>query len=134
MKKFIDIAKKYGVIIEQDEQPDAAQPPAGAPQQPNAAPQQGADNLAQQDNLEPNEQFLIDILLKVADVLKSYINILKGKGLSANDYQSELTELDNLIAETNKSKIQTDNATQILKTFLDKFDSIFESHLKKIEM
>jgi hypothetical protein len=129
MKKFNDLLKKYNIIIEQDELVDAAQPPEGSPQQDS-----GADKLARQDNLEPNEEFLIDILLQVADVLKSYINILKGKGLSANDYQNELSELDDLIAETNRAKIQTDNATQVLKNFLDKFDSIFESHLKKIEL
>lgn len=139
MKKFLEIAKKYNIFLEQDEeqqngeQQDAAQPPANAPVA-GQKPQAGADKMAGQDALEPNEEFLIDILLKVADVLKSYINILKSKGLSANDYQSELTELDKLIAETNSAKIQTDNPTQVLKTFLDRFDDIFESHLKKIEM
>lgn len=134
MKKFLEIAKKYNIFLEQDEeQQDAAQPPANAPVA-GQKPQAGADKMAGQDALEPNEEFLIDILLKVADVLKSYINILKSKGLSANDYQAELTELDKLIAETNSAKIQTDNPTQVLKTFLDRFDSIFESHLKKVEM
>ena len=129
--KFEQLLKQYKVILEQDLPKDATQPPVDAPTVPDADQMAQGSNPEPDSQLEPNEQVLLDILTKVGEVLKSYMDLVRQKGVETSD--EEYNQLSQLLSDTAKNKLDADNVGTVLKHFVDKFGSIFESHIKKIQ-
>lgn len=131
MKKFDKLYKDwFSEAVDQQNLPvDAQQPKTSSPNDvsvPSEDDVAAADEVARdtQTGLEENEKLLVDILLKITSVLKDY-------EISQHGGTSEITKkIDDLITDTREDVGSGKELNYILKSFVDRFDDVFTSHLQ----
>lgn len=130
--KFLSAIQNHLSTLKEEKSalPDAAQPEDAVPQ--NSAPNtDSADTTVQepQSTLDENEKLLIDILLKIASVIKD-LEIAQHTDAHTSDNPS--LKLDGLINDTRKGLMTAPDVNTVLRKFLNGFEDIYRDHLTSI--